>query len=170
MDRMEELLTMLEDLLVKEFRACQLLHALTRDERQALSSAAVDDLSAMVEQKEALLDELGGLEDRRRMLTQELGGLLGLPEPSLSLADVLAALPGEVPGRLVRLQEGILSLLAGVRDLTHGNRALAVSALERADAIQSFLLNLCQPALGYRPPGLPPAPESMLAWDVDQRA
>jgi flagellar biosynthesis/type III secretory pathway chaperone len=169
-DRMQEQLTTLEDLLVRQFRACQSLHMLTKEERLALSSSgAADALLGLVEQKEALLDELGKLEDRRRMLVQEVSGLLGLQAAPLSLADVLAALPEDISGRLGRLREGILALLGGVRDLTHGNRALAETALERADAVQAFLLNLCRPAPGYRPPGLPPAPQSSVAWDLDQK-
>jgi flagellar biosynthesis/type III secretory pathway chaperone len=170
MDRMQEHLMTLEDVLVKEFRACQILNALSREERQALSASAVAVLLDLVEQKEGLLDDLGNLEDRRRMLVQELACLCGLRLESPTLADVLTALPPDQEGRLGRLREGILTLLASVRDLTHGNRALAASAIERADAVQSFLLDLYEPATSYRPAGLPPAPAALVAWDLDQKA
>lgn len=170
MDGVPEYLTALEDLLVKEFRTCQSLHTLTREERQAVSGGDVDALLCLVEQKEALLDELGNLEDQRRALTQDLAQGVGLKKTSPSWIDVLRQVEPGVSGRLANLQEGILAMLASVRDLTHGNRALAASAMERADAVQAFLLNLYQPTVGYQPPGQPPAHASLVAWDVDQRA
>lgn len=146
MERLQEQLTALEDLLVKEFRACQALHALTKEERQALTAGDTDILSRLVEQKEAQLDEMSDLEGKRRSLVQELNRLLGLNQDTATLTDLLAALPVESSGRLSRLGEGILTLLVDVRDLTHGNRAIASTAMERAEAIQAFLLSLYQQA------------------------
>jgi len=170
MDCIQEHLTALEDLLVKEFRACQALHALTREERQALAGGDIDALMKLVEQKEAQLDEMSDLEKKRRSLVQDVNRLCGLQQDSATLADLLAALPADLSGRLGRLGEGILTLLVDVRDLTHGNRAIASTALERADGIQAFLLSLYQEPGDYRPPGPPPSPDSPLAGDVSQGA
>jgi flagellar biosynthesis/type III secretory pathway chaperone len=144
LETIQEQLTTLEDLLVKEFRACQALQALTKDERQALASGHIEELTRLVERKEAQLDEMGDLENKRRALVQELNRSCNLQPDSATLADLLGALPPDPAGRLGRLAEGILTLLVDVRDMTHGNRAIASTALERADAIQTFLLGLYQ--------------------------
>ena len=154
MEAIEEQLRTLEDLLVMEFRACQALHALTRDERQALAAGHIDALMKLVDQKEALIDEMGELESRRRALVRELNQACDLQPDSATLADLLAGLPENESRRLGRLGEGIITLLVDVRDMTYGNRAIATSALERADDIQSFLLSLFQLQAERRGPDL----------------
>lgn len=144
LEAIQEQLVSLEDMLVKEFRACQALQALTREERQALASGHVDDLKQLIERKEVQLKEMSDLEEQRRELVSELNRSCGLQPDLATLADLLSALPAEAAGRLSRLGEGILSLLVDVRDLTHGNRAIATTALERADAIQGYLVSLYQ--------------------------
>jgi hypothetical protein len=187
----------LEDLLVKEFRLCQALHALTQEERQALSLQDVPAVSRLIEHKEALLDEMAQLEDQRRGVAQELGGQLGLAVKSStetwplstdgrprtdtpSIAELAGAmravrLPSHTGGlypaaeRLLTLREGIVALAGQIQELTSGNRALAVSALERVDALQTFLLDLYKPNLYYTPPGAPAHSAESVAWGVDQR-
>jgi flagellar biosynthesis/type III secretory pathway chaperone len=163
----------LEDLLVREFRACQTLLNLTKDERQALAKNDVQALSALVEQKEAWLDELGQVEDQRRMLVQEIArqiaGRLPLISPSPSVAELAAALEPEVGERVNRLRDGISALSGEIRQLSSGNRALAASALERTDAVQTLILDFLRPSLNYQPPGAPHRLENGAAWGVDQR-
>jgi flagellar biosynthesis/type III secretory pathway chaperone len=163
------LVAALEELLVSEFRLCQALHALTSEERQALAGYDLQGLSRLVERKEALLDELGQIDDRRRMVVQELSRLYHLPSPMPSIAEISAALPGEAGRRVHHLREGIVALAQDIRDLSLGNQALALTALQRADALQTFLLDLCRPALLYQPPGSPPRDETETPWGVDQR-
>jgi flagellar biosynthesis/type III secretory pathway chaperone len=168
-----ELLSTLEELLVKEFRACQSLHTLTRAERQALSqplsSGDIHRLCGLVEEKEVLLDQLGQLEDERRMLVGEIAAQTGLRAEQPTLAELLEFLKVPEAGRISRLRDGILTLSANVREMTSGNLALAGTALERADAVQAFLLNLYRPPDGYLPPGAPARPAASLAWEVDHK-
>ena len=56
MENLQEHLTTLENVLVREFRACQTLHSLTKEERLVLSSDDISGLLNLVEQKEAVLD------------------------------------------------------------------------------------------------------------------
>lgn len=165
-----ELVNTLEDILVKEFRSCQTLYNLTKDERVALSSNDVSSLLNVVEHKEALLDEMGQLDDARRMTTQEVKILLGLPTQSATLNEVISALDADSAGRLIHLRSGILTLMDKIRDLTHGNRALATSATERADAVQAFLLSLYQSPATYRPPGIPGPIGPAVAVEMDHIA
>ncbi len=168
-----ELTTTLEDLLVREFRVCQNLYSLTREERLLLSKNDVQALMSLVERKEALLDELGRLEDLKSMTMQEMGTILGLdskPVQSLTVGDIIAALDVDSASRLGNLRSGILALVDQVRDLTHGNRALATTALERADALQAFLLSFYQSPTGYRPQGVSIGGEQAVAWEIDHLA
>ena len=162
------MLNTLEDLLVREFRACQTLLTLTKDERQALAKNDVRALSTLVEQKEAWLDELAQIEDRRRMVVQEIARLLPLISPTPSVAELAGALEPEVGGRINRLRDGITALSGEIRELSSGNRALAASALERTDAVQSLIVDFLRPSLNYQPPGKPHRSEHGAAWGVDQ--
>jgi hypothetical protein len=153
-ERTHELQGSLEDLLVREFRACQALCTFTKEERTALTLDDVDQLAELVEKKEALLDEIGLVEESRRTVVQELAAEAGAPDHSGTLADLLPVLDPTVAGRLGRLREGILAISGEVRDLTSGNLALTTTAIDRIDAVQSFLLSLCQPQITYQPPGM----------------
>ncbi len=174
MENADSLVSTLEELLVQEFRICQNLHALTQSERQLLSKNDVQALSLAVEHKEALLDELGQVEDHRRMITQDLALFLGMntePATIAALAKTLQAktLHSNAAGRMARLREGILALSSDIHNLTRGNHTLAMIALERVDAVQSFLLDLYRPSLVYQRPGVETRVTGLeLAWDVDQ--
>ncbi|MBN1148947.1 MAG: flagellar export chaperone FlgN [Anaerolineales bacterium] len=136
-----------ESLLVKEFRACQTLFDLTREERQALSRSDVPRLLELAESKEILLDQLEKLEDARRILLHNLGNASSYASPkgeTAALAAVLGAIDKDEAERLMHLQEGILVLMSQMRELNHGNRALAACALERASILQTNLAKLWQ--------------------------
>lgn len=163
------LVTNLEELLVNEFRLCQSLHAICGEERQALIGYDISGLSRLVERKEALLDELGQIDDRRRMVVQELATLYHLTSSMPTIAEVAATLPPEPGRRIQHLREGIVALAEDIGELSRGNQALALTALQRADALQTFLLDLCRPSLLYQPPGSPARDESETTWGVDQR-
>lgn len=162
-------LTKLEDLLVKEFRACQSLLAVTKDERLALLANNPSKVLTIVERKESVLDEMGQIDDQRRMVVGELASEMELSDPSPSIATLAQQLPEEFGGRLNRLRDGILALSGEIQELTRGNHTLATASLERNDELQSFLLDLFKPALVYQAPGTRPRVDSDLAWGVDQR-
>jgi len=159
----------LEDLLVKEFRTCQSIHVLTKEERQALSRYDSQSLATLVEQKEAALDELGQIEDNRRMIVQNLGIEFGLDAQSPSIAELSQHLPKEAGDRINHLREGITALAGEIKVLTSGNRTLITAALSRIDAMQTFLVDTFKPALFYERPGGSPQTQPDLVWDVDQR-
>lgn len=125
MDICPELFNGLEDLLVREFRTCQALHKLTRQERDAIAKQDARLLLALVIEKEALLDELERLEEARRSALQEAHCSLGLTVESLSLSQVCSALGQDSGSRVNHLRSGIQALIEQVRDLTRANQALA---------------------------------------------
>ena len=152
-EKAQELQANLEDLLVREFRACQGLSAYTKEERAALTSNNVEKLSELVDKKEALLDEIGMVEESRRSVVESLAREIGQAGKCSTLTELLPHLESAIAGRLSRLREGILALSSEVRDLTSGNVALTNSALEHNDALQSFLLAICQPPPIYQSTG-----------------
>ncbi len=160
----------LEDLLVQEFRACQSLHQLTKEERQALSKNDLSSLEMILEQKEVVLDELGQIEDRRRMVTQKLGDQIGLQHTNPTLTAICQKLNNELGGRIKRLKEGISALAEEVKVMTSGNHALAMIALERVDALQTILIESLRPSLTYDRQGVKTAQHFDMVWDVDQKA
>lgn len=164
------LATTLEDLLVQEFRACQSLHHLTKEERQALTKNDLNSLEVILEQKEVVLDELGQIEDRRRMITQNLGDLVGLKHTNPSITTICQKLNNEVGRRIKHLKEGISALAEEIKVITSGNHALAMIALERVDALQTILIDSFRPSLTYDRPGTKPSNQLDMVWEVDQRA
>lgn len=168
-ERAQELQATLEDLLVREFRACQALCAYTKEERTALTASDVDRLATLVEMKESLLDEIGMVEESRRTVVEELAEETGAGARGASLPDLLPRLDPAVAGRLNRLRDGILALSGEVRDLTSGNIALTAASVERADSLQSFLLSLCAPPPVYAGSGAAET-ATPAAWSLDRGA
>lgn len=170
---MNDVLTLaatLEDLLVREFRACQSLHQLTKGEREALSKNDLPSLEVILEQKEVVLDELGQIEDRRRMITQKLGDQVGLQHTNPTITAICQRLNHEIGQRIRHLKEGISALAEEIKVLTSGNHALALVALERVDALQTILIDTFRPSLTYERPGAKSTQHFDLVWDVDQKA
>ena len=160
-------LTALEDALVGEFRAYQSLVALTQDERQALLANNLAPLQEVLAQKEALLGNLERLEAARQAALAAWAGAAGVEVNTL--AEVLPKVEAAASERLKRLRDGIMALTAELRDLSHGNRALADSALEGVAAVHHFLLSLSQVSTGYQRPGGPANAAPSIALAVEQR-
>jgi flagellar biosynthesis/type III secretory pathway chaperone len=168
MEDIPGMVTSLEDILVKEFRICQSLQSITKDERLALTKNDVPALSTLVEQKEALLDDLTQIEDHRRMLSQNLGEVFGIQATSPTLTEISSSLNADTGGRINHLRDGILAIAEEIKVLTSGNRALAMAAMDRVDAVQTFLLDIFRPTLSYDRPGSPKRNYVEAIWDVDQ--
>lgn len=152
-DGQQALVTTLEDLLVREFRAYQSLVVLARAEREALVAGDVEALEGLLAQKGAMTEEAARLEQARREL---LRAFAAEGEPQPGLAEVLEGVGGEIGLRLRRLREGIVALLGELRALQRANQALAEGALARLEAARTFLVSLEEPAAGY-PSGAPRA-------------
>ncbi len=169
MDDIYTLVNTLEDLLVQEFRTCQTIHQLTKEERSAIAKNDLNTLSSIVEQKEVMLDELGQIEDRRRMTVQNLGNEVGLKTSSPTIAEISQCLASDIGYRINRLREGIAALADDIKIMNSGNRALAVIALERIDALQSIILDTVQPSLIYDYPGSRSKSNQDAVWDLEQK-
>jgi hypothetical protein len=89
---------------------------------------------------------------------------------SPTVADILKVIEPDASKRIGHLQAGILAVMDQIRNLERGNRALAEIALERVDALHSFLLGLFQPPASYRPQGVPVMTEPALVMEIDHKA
>jgi flagellar biosynthesis/type III secretory pathway chaperone len=166
-ENLQRHLAVLEDALVGEFRTYQTMVALTQDERQALLSNNLVRLQEVVAQKEALLGNLERLESARQAALQAWVAAAGVE--AQTLVEILPSLEAAASERLMRLRDGILALTTQMRELAHGNQALADSALEGVAAVHNFLLSLSQVNTGYQRPGAPPNVSPSIALAVEHR-
>jgi flagellar biosynthesis/type III secretory pathway chaperone len=169
MEQQMRVMTTLEDLLVREFRACQSLLNLTKGEWHAFAHNDIPGLAGLVEEKEALLDELGKLEDERRMIVQQLAKNLHIQSAAPTVQDVALAIGVEEARQINNLRDGILALSENICELTRANHALAQAGIERIDALQSYLLDLYRPAIYGRSGQQPRTEQAGLILDIDQR-
>ncbi len=141
----------LEEVLVALFRALQELLALTNKERVSLLNDP-DRIMQIVEDKEVLLDKINSLEDLCRLMVEKLSFALDLQPDSLSIQALLPHLKPEDASRINNLSEGIRSLAAQIRELSHASQAIALTRLDWLKATQYFLIDMFQPEAGYRSP------------------
>lgn len=166
----QSLLTALEEALVGEFRAYQMLVEFAKDERRLLSGGDFTALLDLVTRKEKVVDELGRLEKKRLAAIEQWTQTAEAGAPAPTLAELLPRLDLATAERLGRLRRGILALVEQLRDLTRSNRLLAETGMERVEAVRCFLLSLSQLPLGYRPPGQAAPEEVGTALAVEQWA
>ena len=141
----------LEEVLVALFRALQELLVLTKKERISLLSEP-DQILQIVEDKEVLLDRISLLEDKCREMVQKLSLSLDLRAEKTTIQSLLPYLKPEGASRINNLSDGIHSLAAQNRELSHASQAIALTKLDWLKATQSFLIDIFQPGAGYRSP------------------
>jgi flagellar biosynthesis/type III secretory pathway chaperone len=149
MSDLQEHLSTLEDILVREFRICQTLYSITKEEQKFLSNGDTHEIISLIERKESILDQMNQLEENLRVTISELAQIIDLPSRTTSLAEIISTLDDEFSERLQRLREGIIALLGVIRNLTFGNQAVATNNIERIDSVQAFLLDLFKLFIDY---------------------
>ena len=163
------LLTSLEGILVEEFRTCQSLQGVVKQERYLLTVGDIDALNDLIEEKEILLDELGQFEEQRRMTVGKIAQNLPDGEKITSAADLFTRVDSTTSTRLDRLYTGIGTVIDQIREFNNGNQALALNGLGRVDAVQAYLLSIFQTSHDYLPPNGMPQHDPILVYDFDQR-
>lgn len=120
----------LADLLVKEFRTCQDLHYLIREERRAVLNHDERLVDALTAQKQRLLDELNQVDLAVQQKIREIGQAMAIRESpgfQFTTAKILAEYDRETFGRHYSLYEGILALKEIISAMDSVNQTLAVS-------------------------------------------
>lgn len=164
----EGLLTSQISLAVRELRLWQALDALARQERCALLRGSAERLLEISRDKQILLERLEKMEqDRLRLLNRyPLRSNSNDPFSARGYSRQGIAQEG-IPEKLALLayiQEGAYFLREQVRQLTQGNCTLASLALERINALQSYLVYIAPLLSGtMRPPAFPTVTTSRLA-------
>lgn len=169
-DRNTQLSAPLESFLVSEFRAYQTLLKLTKQERMALVKADILSLAAIVEQKDSLMDEIHRLEKGRSQVVREWVDRTGYHSTNPTIQELAALLPAPAAQRLERIRSGILAISEELQDLTRGNQALAISALERLDHMRTLILSFDQPTDTYASSGRKKSPVASASWQLEERA
>jgi len=169
-DRNKQMITSLETFLVSEFRAYQTLLKLSRQEREALIKADVLSLAGTVEQKDALMVEIRRLQQDRSQSVRAWAQTQELSVENPSLRDILPYVPQDAGQRMKRIRSGILAISQELQDLTHGNQALAASALERIDNMRTLILSFDQPADHYIATGEKKSSMNSASLKLEERA
>lgn len=120
----------LADLLVKEFRTCQDLHYLIREERRAVLNHDEPLVDALATQKQRLLEDLKQLDSAVRQKIRDIGQAMAIkenPDFPATTAKILVDYDRETFGRHYSLYEGILALKEIISAMDSVNQTLAVS-------------------------------------------
>ena len=134
-----EFLLDIEDIFVREFRAYQSLVAIFKQERHLISAGNTDPLPYLVEKKNCLLDELRVLEEELGDWLAEWGRVEKINANDLTFKEFIHSLNTSDSRRLVRLRDGIRTLLVEVRELTNGIIALSDTGKSRVEATQLMI-------------------------------
>jgi hypothetical protein len=149
----EETLNSLRTLLVQEFRTCQRIAHLLKEERGALLHGDTQEILAQSTEVNAALEELKQI-DRSRLALANRGGQPA-KRPSKSRAKTNyhpprtggSSLKGpnlSKDSQMEDLEEGVKILRQQIYENVRSNTILASKALERTDAMQLYLTSLYQ--------------------------
>jgi len=144
MDIQQENLTLLEELLVREFRSCQSIFLFLKEERILLLNEDFSHLNKFIAKIEYQLDEMNKIGEKCRMVVVHLAINIGLQTQSPRLTDILNELEDDIRDRLRHLYEGIITLVRNIRNLIQLNQSLVIKGSKRVDILQTNILDLFQ--------------------------
>lgn len=146
MIRSQNKLIELESLLVKEFRISQALLNSLEEERYAIIQEDIPRLDKLSGQKEELLEKLGDLINLKNKAFKELDEDFGtnfLNQQQFLPRNLRLSVHNDTARRLMHLQEGVVVIMSQIRELTQGNQALSLTALNQKNELQvKYLENL----------------------------
>jgi flagellar biosynthesis/type III secretory pathway chaperone len=167
---LQDLFDSLEAILVNTFRLCESLYQITQRERQALLESKAEELISITREKGNIVTEMQSNEEARTVITRELTRVLGL-EGEETLTVMLGKVDNSIDtSKISRIQQGILSLQAEIREINNGNYALAKLNIQRLEAVQEYIVGLFTPPVYYRPTIKSPMVEAPASWGRDHLA
>jgi hypothetical protein len=168
---LQDLFDSLEAILVNTFRLCESLQQITQEERQVLLENNLEKLQAIIQQKENIIVEVESNDGARQVVINQLAEALGIEGEAKNLVEVISRVDSSVDvSKVSRLQQGILALQAEIREVNNGNYALAVTNVQRLDAIQEYIVGLFTPPVYYRPNIKMTVNEPPTSWGNDHMA
>ena len=169
-DDPQELLLSLEEAMVNQFRSLQVMVNIAEEERQALVSLDINQLSKLVQRKEGILDELKNLEETRQKISDKLLAVFNFGENVRTMTDMLPLIKSTASERISRILEGILVMQEKVREMNRVNLSLATSNSDRVYALQEFILSLSPQSSFYQPVGSQGKNVPVASFNMDQKA
>jgi flagellar biosynthesis/type III secretory pathway chaperone len=138
-------------LLDEEIRVYDSLLALGFEEREAIVGNDPGTLDALVGRKEALIAQVARIEAQRQAWVMEWAAEQGIESKGLTLAALVAQVPGGVASALAERREQLLARVREMGETSFQNKQLLSSALNivsrRLDAYERFS------TFSYRPSG-----------------
>jgi len=138
MGRTENLQTVLESLLVEEFRTVQKLQRLKLSESQALSDYDMHTVNELYEEIEITVDDIQHLQSQRQVVLKKIANEFIVNSESPAVVDIPQALQSEINDRILRLQEGIRALNDEIRQISTRNAAITPPIMKRPKAIRDL--------------------------------
>ena len=136
------LLTKLSGLLEQESELYQALLAAIDEEKQAVITSSLAQLSECTKVKENLLLKLRILDEQRSHLLRRLADLLGEPGETLSLKKLSQMVEAPHAARLERCRTRLVSLIANIQAANQRNRDLFSHSLDLVKGSMNLLNNL----------------------------
>lgn len=138
MGRTENLHTVLESLLVEEFRTVQKLQRLKLSESQALSNYDMRTVNELNEEIEITVDDIQQLQSQRQIVVDKIANGLNVNSETPTVLDISLALRSELNDRILRLQEGIRALNDEIRQISTRNAALTPPIMKRPKELRDL--------------------------------
>lgn len=138
MERTEYLQTVLESLLVEEFRTVQKLHRLKLSESQALSDYDIHTVKELSENIEITTDNVQQLQNQRQVIENKIATELNDNSESPTAQNISRSLQSELYDRILRLQEGIRALNAEIRQISIRNEAITPPIMKKPKELRDL--------------------------------
>ncbi len=138
MEQTENLQTVLESLLVEEFRTVQKLQRFKLSESQALSNYDMHTVNELNEEFEIAVEDLQQLQSQRQVVVKKIANGLNINSESPAILDISLALHPELNDRILRLQEGIRALNDEIRQISARNAAITPPIMKRPKELRDL--------------------------------
>lgn len=131
MGQTEKLQTVLESLLVEEFRTVQKLQQLKLSESQALSDYDMDTVFKLDEEIEVTIDTIHQLQSQRQVVVEKITNEQKRTSDDLAMLYGPDELYPELHDRILRLQEGIRAVNDEIRQISTRNAAMTPPIMKK---------------------------------------
>ena len=138
MERTEYLQTVLESLLVEEFRTVQKLQRLKLSESQALSDYDIHTVKELSENIEITTDNVQQLQNQRQVIENKIATELNDNSESPTAHNISRSLQSELNDRILRLREGIRALNDEIRQISIRNAAITPPIMKRPKELRDL--------------------------------
>jgi flagellar biosynthesis/type III secretory pathway chaperone len=149
---LQDLFDSLESILVNTFRLCESLLEISKRDRQALLEKNLDVLQQITKEKEILVVEMESIDHSRKVIVDQLAKELEIENEPARVSDIITKADESIDiTKISRLQQGIITIQADIRELNNGNYTLASLNVQRLEAVQDYIIGLFTAPIYYQP-------------------